>query len=192
MKVEIFVVALFLGLAPLCPVSARAQDRYPVRQISKEMHQEGFPSWSPDGKTLVFEDVEPEHYGLFKVTAEGGTPARFTSFIEEHPKWSPDGQYIVFDADFGDSIKLISSHGGRPVRIVPESFHVSKTDTPALSTRQSTARSHGVTHRRGIMRPSRSGSCPMGRTAIVTGASRGIGHAIALALAIFSGSCRRA
>jgi len=133
MTVKTIVVVLCLGLTPISSVSARAQDRYPVRQISKEMHQEGFPCWSPDGKTLVFEDVEPEHYGLFKVAAEGGSPVRFTSFIGEHPKWSPDGQYIVFDADFGNSIKLISSHGGRPVRIVPESFHVSKGGNPIWS-----------------------------------------------------------
>jgi Tol biopolymer transport system component len=104
-----------------------------VRQISREAHQEGFPSWSPDGRTLVFEDVEPGHYGLFKVAAEGGAPVRFTSFIGEHPKWSPDGQYIVFDADFGDSVKLVSAHGGRPVRIVPESIHVSSGGNPIWS-----------------------------------------------------------
>jgi len=133
MEVKTVVVVVCLGLTPLSSVSARAQDRYPVRQISKEMHQEGFPSWSPDGKTLVFENVEPGHYGLFKVGSEGGTPVRFTSFIGEHPKWSPDGQYIVFDADFGDSVKLVSSNGGRPVRIVPESMHVSKGGNPIWS-----------------------------------------------------------
>ena len=131
MKVKAAVAVACLSLAPL--PSAPAQDRYPVRQMSREMHQEGFPSWSPDGRTLVFENVEPEHYGLFKVAAEGGTPVRFTSFIGEHPKWSPDGQYSVFDADLGDSVKLMSSHGGRPVRIVPESIPVSKGGNPVWS-----------------------------------------------------------
>ena len=133
MNVRTVVVVTCLGAAPLCPPSAGAQDRCPVRQIPKEMHQEGFPSWSPDGKTLVFADVESGHYGLYKVAAEGGTPVRFTSFIGEHPKWSPDGQYILFDADLGDSVKLMSSHGGRPVRIVPESIHVSKGGNPIWS-----------------------------------------------------------
>jgi Tol biopolymer transport system component len=122
-----------LGLAAVGSVPAQAQDRYPVRQLSSETHQEGFPAWSPDGKTLVFENVEPGHYGLFKVGAQGGAPVRFTSFIGEHPKWSPDGQYIVFDAAFGDSIKIVSAHGGRPVRIVPESIHVKNGGNPVWS-----------------------------------------------------------
>jgi hypothetical protein len=98
MNLKTLVVVVCLGLTPLCLPSAQAQDRYPVRQISKEMHQEGFPSWSPDGKTLLFENVEPGHYGLFKVPAEGGTPVRFTSFIGERPIpscWSRDGKSIL-------------------------------------------------------------------------------------------------
>jgi TolB protein len=115
------------------PLTAQSQDRYPVRQLSNEMHQEGFPTWSPDGKTIVFENVQPDHVGLFKVSPEGGEPVRFTSFIAEHPKWSPDGAYLVFDAEFGDSIKIMSSHGGRPVRLVPPSIPVNKGGNPVWS-----------------------------------------------------------
>ena len=67
------------------------------------------------------------------MASEGGDPIRFTSFIGEHPKWSPDGQYLVFDADTGNSIKLMSAHGGRPVRIVPESMHISSGGNPIWS-----------------------------------------------------------
>ena len=133
MHLRTVVVVACVGLAPLQSASAQTKDRYPVRQMSTEMHQEGFPSWSPDGSTLVFENVEKDHYGLFKVSIEGGPPVRFTSFIGEHPKWSPDGHYIVFDADFGDSVKVISAHGGRPFRIVPESYGVSSGGNPIWS-----------------------------------------------------------
>jgi Tol biopolymer transport system component len=42
-----------LGLMPV-PSAGEDQDRYPVRQLSSEMHQEGFPSWSPDGTKIAF------------------------------------------------------------------------------------------------------------------------------------------
>ena len=113
--------------------TASSQDRYPVRQLSSSMHQEGFPTWSPDGTTIVFEDVEWGHFGLFKVAAGGGDPVRLTTFIGEHPKWSPDGHYIVFDADTGNNIKLMSAQGGRPVRIVPESIHIFSGGNPIWS-----------------------------------------------------------
>jgi TolB protein len=125
------IVFALLAIATTHP--ALSQDRYPIRQLSTSMDQEGFPTWSPDGKTIVFENVESGHFGLFKVAADGGVPARFTSYIGEHPKWSPDGQYLVFDADSGNSIKLMSAHGGRPVRIVPESIPVYRGGNPIWS-----------------------------------------------------------
>jgi len=39
----------------------------------------------------------------------------------------------VFDADFGDSVKVMSAQGGRPFRIVPESTGVSKGGNPVWS-----------------------------------------------------------
>ena len=110
-----------------------AGDRYPVRRLSTAEHQEGFPAWAPDGKTIVFENVEEGHYGLFKVSPEGGSPVRFTSFIGEHPKWSPDGHYLVFDAEFGDAVKIVSAHGGRPVRLVPASIPIQRGGNPVWS-----------------------------------------------------------
>lgn len=133
MKAIDLVVVMTLAVVASSFSPAETQDRYPVRQLSTEMHQEGFPSWSPDGETIVFENVEQNHVGLFKVSPEGGAPVRFTSFIAEHPKWSPDGEYIVLDAEYGDVIKLMSSHGGRPIRIVPASIPVNKGGNPVWS-----------------------------------------------------------
>lgn len=133
MKTRNVLVVTTLAFVASITLAVQAQDRYPVRQLSDEMHQEGFPTWSPDGKTIVFENVEPDHVGLFMVSPEGGDPVRFTSFIAEHPKWSPDGAYIVFDAEFGDSIKLMSSHGGKPVRIVPPLIPVINGGNPVWS-----------------------------------------------------------
>jgi Tol biopolymer transport system component len=111
-----------------------AQEKYPVRQLTSDPAQEGFPCWSPDGKTIVYSLVErvdsTGRNGLWKIPAQGGKAWQFTDCIAEHPNWSPDGSYIVFDADSGQSIKLVSAHGGKPIRIVPESISVSKGGNP--------------------------------------------------------------
>jgi TolB protein len=111
-----------------------AQEKYPLRQLTSDAAQEGFPSWSPDGKTIVYSLVERvdslARNGLWKIPAEGGEAKQFTSFIAEHPRWSPDGGYIIFDADSGASIKLVSAQGGRPLRIVPESISISNGGNP--------------------------------------------------------------
>lgn len=127
-------------LVVLCLVSfadAGAQERHPPRQITNDPAQEGFPVWSPDGKTIVFsrigKDLDPASTGLWRVPREGGEATRLTTVLAEHPSWSPDGNYIVFDADGGSSIKLISATGGAPIRIVPESIPVERGGNPRWS-----------------------------------------------------------
>ena len=127
------VVAAVLVVGMTVPVLAQIEDRYPVRQLTSSADQEGFPTWSPDGKTIIFENVEWGHFGLFSVSPEGGEPARLTSFIGEHPKYSPDGTYLVFDADTGNSVKLMSAQGGRPIGIVPESIPIFRGGNPVWS-----------------------------------------------------------
>jgi Tol biopolymer transport system component len=125
------IVASFWGTDLL------AQEKYPVRQLTSGPAQEGFPSWSPDGKTIVYslgqQGDSEKATGLWKVSADGGEPRPLTDFIGEHPDWSPDGRYIVFDAEMGNSIKLISSHGGQPIRIVPKSIAVFRGGNPNWS-----------------------------------------------------------
>ena len=114
-----------------------AQEKYPLKQLTFDPAQEGFPSWSQDGKTIVYTHIVREDSsrmtGLWKVSADGGKPWQFTDLIGEHPDWSPDGHYIVFDADSGNSIKLVSSQGGKPIRIVPETIPVFRGGNPCWS-----------------------------------------------------------
>jgi Tol biopolymer transport system component len=127
-----------LVIACLAPsVEARAQEPQGLRQLTDDSAQDGFPQWSPDGKSIVFSryggDVAPEKNGLWLISPDGGEPQRLTTELGEHPHWSPDGHYIAFDGDFGNRIQLVSASGGTPIRIVPESIPVFRGGQPKWS-----------------------------------------------------------
>jgi Tol biopolymer transport system component len=119
------------------PDAVRAQDRYPVRRLTFDRAQEGFPSWSPDGTTLVHSYGAVTDSGLVAglrtIPAAGGEPRRLTDEIGEHPDWSPDGRHIVFDADSGNSIKVVSATGGHAMRLVPASIRITRGGQPIWS-----------------------------------------------------------
>jgi Tol biopolymer transport system component len=122
---------LLLAGVVLCAGTCLSQDRYLVRQLSFAPAQEGFPFWSPDGKMIVFSRSDTANLtGLWMVRPEGGDPWQFSREIGEHPTWSPDGHYIVFDGDSGNSIKIVSSGGGTPIRIVPDSVKIFRGGNP--------------------------------------------------------------
>ena len=114
-----------------------AQEGPGLRQLTDDQAQDGFPQWSPDGKSIVFSryggDEAPERNGLWLISPDGGEPRRLTALLGEHPHWSPDGHYIAFDGDFGNTIQLVSASGGTPVRIVPESIPVTRGGQPKWS-----------------------------------------------------------
>lgn len=127
-------------LVIFCLVSlsdAKAQEEHGLRQLTDDPAQDGFPSWAPDGRYIVFSryagEEAPERTGLYMVSPDGGEPLRLTTVIGEHPDWSPDGRYVAFDGDFGNSIQLVSSSGGVPIRIVPESIPVFRGGQPRWS-----------------------------------------------------------
>jgi Tol biopolymer transport system component len=64
---------------------------------------------------------------------DGSNRQRLTVEIGEHPAWSPDGHSIVFDGDSGNSVKIVSSSGGTPTRIVPDSVRIFNGGNPQWS-----------------------------------------------------------
>jgi TolB protein len=128
-------VLLMFCLVSLSDVAA--QEERGARRLTNDPAQDGFPSWSPDGRYILFSryggDVAPEKNGLWLVSPDGGDPHQLTTVIGEHPDWSPDGRYIAFDGDFGSSIQLVSASGGTPIRIVPESIPILHGGQPKWS-----------------------------------------------------------
>ena len=56
---------------------------------------ENTPSFSPDGKWVVYNGVYEEKPVLWKVPAEGGAPVRLTNSVSLRPAVSPDGKMVA-------------------------------------------------------------------------------------------------
>ena len=126
-----------LCAAGLLGASALRAAEYPVRQLTSDPVQEGFPCWSPDGTRIVFsrgpQDPDSPLMGLWLVSPAGGESRQLTRVIGEHPDWSPDGSMIVFDGDFGNCLQVVAATGGPPIRILPPDQTITKGCNPKWS-----------------------------------------------------------
>lgn len=60
-----------------------------LRQVTRDPAMDGKPTWSPDGKTLIFESSRSGDPNLWKVTLSGGEPEQLTRYQEgaRAPAW---------------------------------------------------------------------------------------------------------
>ena len=74
-----------------------------VRRIRIPLNGLTTPSWSPDGKQLVFTGYDGGLSDLFVVNADGSDLHRLTNdkYADLEPSWSPDGRTIAFATDRG-------------------------------------------------------------------------------------------
>ena len=72
------------------------------RRLTNDTHVESHPSWSPDGRHLVFERVPTDgDVELQVISALGGdvAPLKIAGIeVLGEPDWSPDGNWIAFTA----------------------------------------------------------------------------------------------
>ncbi|GEM_PF-4959863 len=75
------------------------QDMFPARQLTFNPAQEGFATWSPDSRFIVYQHTDLNdttgNNGLWMVSADGTGPRQIFRGLAEHAKWSPDGSMIV-------------------------------------------------------------------------------------------------
>lgn len=110
---------------------------FPARQLTFDPAQQGFATWSPDSRYIVYQYTDLndtlDKNGLWKVSADGTGPTQIFKGIAEHAKWSPDGKYIVFDADTGNSIRMIPAAGGDVIKFLPDSVLIQNGGLPCWS-----------------------------------------------------------
>ncbi len=129
---SILCISLFIFKA-----TCFAQESHPVKQLTFDRTQDGFPTWSPDGKYIVYSCISledpPLKTGLWKISLEDNKSEQILNEIAEHPKWSPDGRFIVFDADSGKDMKIIPAEGGNPINFLPDSIEIYNGGMPIWS-----------------------------------------------------------
>ena len=127
----------FKLMTVLITAATHAQDMFPVRQLTSGIERVGFPSWSPDSKSVLYQksmfNDTLEQNGLWIISADAREMKMIFKGIAEHPKWSPDGKQIVFDADTGKNIKIISVAGGEARRFLPDSVMIGNGGLPCWS-----------------------------------------------------------
>ncbi|MBI3653416.1 MAG: PD40 domain-containing protein [Acidobacteria bacterium] len=69
-----------------------------AKRLTNQSAGEFMPSWSPDGRTIVFVTWSNQGGNIYRVSADGGTPQALTrqAAFYTYPIYSPDGTKIVF------------------------------------------------------------------------------------------------
>ena len=78
------------------------------RQLTEGANNNGFPSYSPDGKQIVFRTLGPEGQGLRVMNLADKSVRTLTDDYDNFPLWSPRGDRIVFTRQHEGDFELFS------------------------------------------------------------------------------------
>jgi eukaryotic-like serine/threonine-protein kinase len=79
-----------------------------LRQLTDDLFKNRLPSWSPDGKRILFYSNRSGTYQLWTVRPDGGGMERIIQTREPlyEPIWSPDGRQILCRLEFTGSVLI--------------------------------------------------------------------------------------
>jgi Tol biopolymer transport system component len=90
-----------------------------VRQLTHGEGRNGYPSVSPDGRTIVFVSTRTGTESIWKMNIDGGNPVQLTrGGVELLPKITPDGKDVVYGSAVRQGIFKIPLTGGEPVQLI--------------------------------------------------------------------------
>jgi TolB protein len=102
-----------------------------LRDLTRNLAQDGQPAWSPDGKSIAFVSTRDGNAEIYVMRADGSDQRRLThtpAANDTAPVWSPDGKKVAFMCTFGQP------------RIVTE---ICVVDADGRAPRELTTRSEG-------------------------------------------------
>ena len=75
-----------------------------VRRLTRTGADEGYPAWSPDGRSIAFDSDRDGNFDVFAMDADGANvrPLTRNAARDVSAAWAPDGGSIVFMSDRED------------------------------------------------------------------------------------------
>ena len=91
-------------------VLLRWRDGSHVVNLTRDAAADGWPTWTPDGRRIVFASQRSGPFAIYSMRPDGSNVRRITSpvapFSDARPSVSPDGRRIVFNRQDGETIGI--------------------------------------------------------------------------------------